>query len=244
VTDTDSCVAAVNAAGSVAAADFGRPTTVVHKKHHFDILTQTDEQAQAAAIDMLRSRHPHDGVTAEEGGVRIDGPRMWYVDPIDGSVNFVSGIDLWCSAVALPEVDRPTAAVYAPSRDELFVADGTRCSLNGGPLDGPRAVGLHEASLAVYLRPYQAVPTPLTRCLHAAGTTRMLGSGTLELAWVAAGRIDGWIQYNVAPWDWHPGATLVRAAGGVAEVLEAGDTQWFVAGSERIVSEMIALVDR
>jgi fructose-1,6-bisphosphatase/inositol monophosphatase family enzyme len=106
---------------------------------------------------------------------------------------------------------------------------------------------LHEVSLATYLHPEtlpdDGVRLPLLSAIRAAATVRMMGSGSIELASVAGGRLGGWVQYDCPDWDWLPGVALVHAAGGATHVTRVGGHRWHVAGSRRIVDEITALLE-
>lgn len=184
----------------------------------------------------------------EEGASANDASRRrWVVDGIDGTFNFLSGIPHWCVAVGLETQSQPTAAaVYDPSADELFLAaPGHPTTVNDAPARVRTGRTLKQAGIATYLREDKSRDreTWLARLVDHTGVVRAGGAGTLELAWVAAGRVDGWAQPNVSAWDWVPGAALVRHAGGVAIVLD-GEPAWHLAGPRELVEELAALVPR
>jgi myo-inositol-1(or 4)-monophosphatase len=174
--------------------------------------------------------------------------RTWFVDPVDGTYNFLSGLPLWCAAVALADENGPLlGAVYHPATDELWLGGREHPTSRDGvaltPLiDRPLA----DVSIASYLHPTtlpdDSIRLPLLRAMQAAATVRMLGSGSIELSYVAAGRLGAWIQIDSLDWDWLPGAALVRAAGGAAEVITAHGHRWHMAGSTQAVAELSLLV--
>jgi fructose-1,6-bisphosphatase/inositol monophosphatase family enzyme len=246
----------VRAAGGLALELRGGPARA--KEGATDVVTEADERAEALLLDILREERPGDGVVGEEGAAVEGGPRRWLLDPVDGTLNYAAGVPVWCAAVVLVDADGPLAcAVHDPVHDELWsAARGEGASLNGAPLrlgpgpdDAPPtsagaaaaagALPLADATVATFVdaRRRDADISRATDALAArVGALRALGCGTLELAWVAAGRLHGWIQPDVAPWDWHPGALLVREAGGVARV--AG--RWHVAAaSESLTAELL-----
>jgi myo-inositol-1(or 4)-monophosphatase len=246
VEDLDLAERAVRAAGAVVLGHAGRPLDVVHKEAPTDVATLADHEAEATAVALLRHERPADGVLGEEGASAL-GERRWIVDALDGTLNFVSGVPGWCSAVALlgPEGPR-VAAVWDPQRDELFsAAAGGGCRLNGRPVRVRERETLADALVSTYVFvPRLGLPgvrAVLSELIAEVGAPRMIGSGTLELAWVAAGRLDGWLQPDPFPWDWWPGALLVREAGGVADALD-GDPAWHVAGSAPLAAQLAALV--
>ncbi|MGH8862173.1 MAG: inositol monophosphatase family protein [Jatrophihabitantaceae bacterium] len=212
-----------------------------------DVVSAADHAAEDLIGSRLAAERPSDGVIGEEGTSRPGG-RIWYVDPVDGTYNFLSGLPIWCSALALADGDDPVlGAVYQPATDELWLGGRAwRTSLNGEPVPHLVDQPLSHVSIASYVHPTtlpdDSVREPLLRVIEGAATVRMLGSGSVELAAVASGRLGAWVQYTSLPWDWLPGAALVRAAGGVAEIVEVHGYDWHLAGSRRTVDEIAALL--
>jgi myo-inositol-1(or 4)-monophosphatase len=237
--DLEVAIAAVRAA--VAAAERARaaPLRVRTKGVAFDVVTEADRAAEQAAADVLRRHRPDDGILGEEG-TDTPGARRWVVDGVDGTVAFASGLTGWCSAVALEDDAGPkAAAVLDPATQELHAAE------RGTPAPTRvRRRRLAEAHVATFLRQDRLVLPGVRgvahRLLDEAGLIRNAGPGSLELAWVAAGRLDGWIQPVVDPWDWLPGALLVTQAGGEARVVTHAGTRWHLAGHARLLDELQA----
>lgn len=196
-----------------------------------DVVTEADTRAEALMLDLLREERPGDGVLGEEGAaVAGGGARRWVLDPVDGTLNFARGLPGWCSAVALLDASGPLAcAVYDPERDELFsAARGEGAACNGAPLAVAPSPPLGSAIVGMFIDARRRDPEVLAvtaAVTSTVGALRALGCGSLELAAVAAGRIDGWLQSDTEPWDWAPGALLVAEAGGVTVV----DGRWHVA---------------
>jgi fructose-1,6-bisphosphatase/inositol monophosphatase family enzyme len=245
----DSALAAtlVREAGLLA-ADMLRDGLRTHRKTSVsDVVSAADHAAENLIGSRLAAERPSDGVIGEEGTSRA-GERIWYVDPVDGTYNFLSGLPLWCSAVALVDGDGPVlGAVYAPVTDELWVGGrARRTSCNDVPVPHLEDRTLSEVSVATYLHPTtlpdDSVREPLAEVVQNAATVRMLGSGSIELASVAAGRLGVYVQYDCLPWDWYPGAALVRAAGGATAVVEASGHRWHIAGSRQVVGEVAVLL--
>ena len=231
MTDVEVAERAARAAAAVAFERREAAVRVHAKEAPTDLVTEVDVAAEAAAVAVIARERPEDGIVGEEGAQR-EGARTWVIDALDGTLNYVLGLRGWCAAVALEGV---ASAVYDPVADELFSAaanEGTR--LNGAPLRVAEAPALHAAAIATYLhqpkRELPGVVATMTRVLERAGSVRMLGSGTLELAYVAAGRLHGWIQPATYAWDWLPGALLVQEAGGTARRTGA-DPYWCVAAA-------------
>ena len=133
------------------------------------------------------------------------------------------------------------------STDELWLGGREhRTTCNGTAVDTSIDRPLHEVSIASYLHP-QTLPddsarVPLLRAIAGAATVRMLGSGSIELASVAGGRLGAFLQMNSLEWDWFPGTALVRAAGGTSEVVTAHGHRWHIAGNAQTVRELVSRV--
>jgi myo-inositol-1(or 4)-monophosphatase len=212
-----------------------------------DVVTEADRRAEAALLDVLRAERPGDSVTGEEGAAVEGGARRWLLDPVDGTLNYASGLPAWCSAVAL--VDREStlaSAVYDPVAEELYSAGrGEGAWLNGARLGLTAAPPLADATVATFVdarRRDAELAAGTAGLLRAVGALRAVGCGSLELAWVAAGRLHAWVQADVAPWDWHPGALLVAEAGGEAGV--AGRWRVAAAGPALAAEALGAVQDR
>jgi fructose-1,6-bisphosphatase/inositol monophosphatase family enzyme len=235
------------AAAALAAAREGG-LEVETKLSAADLVSRADTAAEAAIAELIRAERPDDALLGEEGAsAESASGRRWLVDGIDGTFNFLSGIPHWCVAVGLEEEGEPVAgAVFDPNAGELFAGgEGRPTTLNGAPVRVRTGRALPQASVATYLREDKSRDRAvwLARLTDHGGVIRAGGAGTLELAWIAAGRVDAWAQPNVSDWDWVPGAALVRHAGGVATVLD-GDPAWYLAGSRELVAELEALVPR
>jgi myo-inositol-1(or 4)-monophosphatase len=238
--DAELAARAARAGASAALAVRPDALDVGEKGGAVDLVTAADRAAEAAVASMLSAERPGDGLVGEEGA-RAPGTRTWVVDGLDGTFNFVSGIPQWCTALALAHGDDVlAAAVCDPLRDELFVAArGEGASLGGRALAVRTGRPLSAAAVATFLRADKASGRGemLGSLAEAAGIVRTGGAGTLELAWVAAGRVDAWAQPNVDPWDWLPGRLLVEEAGGVTAVLD-GEPRWHLAGPAALVDEL------
>lgn len=206
-----------------------------------------DREAEAAAVAAIAASRSGDAISGEEGTDRPAAPgsdRRWIVDAVDGTLNFSLGLPAWCSAVVLLDGDAPlAAAVFDPERGELFsAARGEGARRDGAPLRVRDAVPLGQAAISCHWGFGKLAEPGMAAVAHRivdrVGAFRLPGSGTLELAWVAAGRLHGWLQRDPKPWDWLPGALLVAEAGGVATTV--GDAPWALAGSAETVAAMRA----
>lgn len=241
--DHELAVHLAQAAGALAAESFRTAVEVRYKSSPSDVVSDADEQAEALVRSSLARERPDDGMLGEEG-TSTGGERRWLVDAIDGTLNFLKGDPFWCTAIALEDTDGIVAsAVHHVATAETFSAvRGGGAWLNGVRLQR-REVALSYAVLATYLHPGDADNATYRRVLDAVATSRMRGSGSLELAWVAAGRIDVWLQRNVLPWDWAPGSLLVSESGGCAASEVNAEGLWSFAcgaGSQTSLLRLIA----
>jgi myo-inositol-1(or 4)-monophosphatase len=221
VEDLELAIASAQAGAAVVLRHFGQRTKADLKGTN-DPVTHVDRAAEAAIVDLIGAHRPDDTIIAEEGSGASGGSRRWFIDPLDGTVNFVHGIPQVSVSIALYEGDDPLVAVVAdPIRDEVFSAQagrGARC--NESPIEVSDATDLrhtvmatgffydHDRYAAEYTRPVAAV-------LAKVNGVRRFGSAALDLAWTAAGRFDGYWELGVSPWDVAAGILLVREAGGV-----------------------------
>jgi myo-inositol-1(or 4)-monophosphatase len=243
----------VREAGLLAARMLADGLTVEHKTSISDVVSAADRAAEKLISDRLRADRPDDAIVGEEGTSEsgtnaADGSvRTWYVDPVDGTYNFLSGLPIWCAAVAL---DDRLGAVYHPAVDELWVGGVDHpTELNGVAVEPLTDKPLADISIATYLHPSttlhdDTLRRPLVRTIQGAATVRMMGSGSIELASIATGRLGASLQSNSLPWDWLPGAALVRGAGGRAETVDVDGQRWHVAGNRQAVAEIIALLQQ
>jgi myo-inositol-1(or 4)-monophosphatase len=218
--------AVARAAGAVALGYFRSDLEVATKRHASDPVTVADRQAQAAMVPLLRSARPRDGILGEEDGLDVAGERQWLLDPLDGTVAFVCGLPLWSTAVCLrDERGTAVAAVYDPVADEMYSASrNSPTSRNGTRVDAPANRSLREAVVRVWCDPTIAAEAEylpaMGRLATRAGVIQAGGSGSLALAWIAAGRLHGFAELYPArepkDWDWYPGELLIRQAGGSA----------------------------
>jgi myo-inositol-1(or 4)-monophosphatase len=239
--DLGVAVAAVQAAAQAAQQARSGPLNPRAKSVPADLVTEADAVAERAAAHTIAQYRPHDAILGEEGTITQGSGRRWLIDAIDGTVAFASGLPGWCSAVALEDEHGPAvAAVLDAGSGELHTA------VRGRPqrtIRAPRP--LNEAHVATFFRQDRLVLPGVRETAHRlldhAGLVRHAGPGTLELAWVAAGRLDAWIQPNTDPWDWLPGALLVVEAGGVATTVQTG-VRWHIAGPSALVQELAGLL--
>jgi myo-inositol-1(or 4)-monophosphatase len=249
VNDAEVAASLVREAGTLAATMLADGLDTHYKSSVSDVVSAADHAAEELVVRRLTELRPDDGLVGEEGAAR-PGDRTWFIDPVDGTYNFLSGLPYWCSAVGLVDGDGPVlGAVYYPARDELWVGGrDVPTTLNSTPVSTLVDVALDQVSVATYFHPRHLRDEPRVAtwrsAVEAAATVRMLGSASVDLAGVATGRIGVFLQANLHPWDWYPGAALVLGAGGSAEALELGGNRWQVAGNAQSVTETLAALRR
>ena len=184
-----------------------------------DYLTATDGAVELFVREQISKHFPGDAVLGEEGGGAVDGPRLWIVDPIDGTANFARQIPHFCISLGLM-VDSAlqAGAIYAPMSDELFIAQlGKGAWLNGERMRVSAVADLTAASVEIGWSTRIPVQTYLDmagKAAHAGCQVRRAGSGALGLAYVAAGRCEGYAEAHINAWDVAAGLLLVTEAGG------------------------------
>ena len=215
-------IEAVVRAGDLQMAHFGR-TFQIDKKGTIDLVTEVDVAVERMFRALIAERFPDHQILAEEmGGASAvpDGP-CWVFDPIDGTTNYAHGLPIFCASLAL-EIDgvAEVAAIYDPNRKELFTAErGGGAFLNGARLRVSSADQLVDALLVtgfpydVHSRVEQVVGL-FGAFVGQARAVRRLGSAAIDLCWVAAGRMDGFWEADLKPWDVAGGALVVAEAGG------------------------------
>jgi fructose-1,6-bisphosphatase/inositol monophosphatase family enzyme len=245
VDDETLAASLVREAGALAATMLADGLDTEYKTSVSDVVSAADHAAEELVVRRLDEERPADGLVGEEGSAR-PGERTWYIDPVDGTYNFLSGIPYWCSAVGLVDADGPVlGAVFYPALNQLWVGGRNRpTTLNDQPVPAIADVALAEISVATYFHPRRLRDSDQVAswraAVSAAATVRMLGSASIDLAGVASGRLGVFLQANLHPWDWYPGAALVIGAGGVAEVVRHEGNDWQIAGNARAVAETAA----
>lgn len=229
----ETAIAIAHEAGAVVRAAFPRTAlTDVMFKGVVDPVTQTDRAAEALILERLRAAFPAHRILAEESGGdawQAPGPPIWVVDPLDGTNNFAHGFPHVGISLALLADGVPLLGViYDPLRDETFTATaGGGAALNGTPIHVSPVARLADSFLATGF-PYDrrtAVDNNTARLDHflrRSQGVRRAGAATLDLAYVACGRFDGFWEIRLHPWDVAAGVLLVREAGGRATDFAGG----------------------
>ncbi len=214
-------------AGRILAERFGGQRTIAFKQTGIDLVTDADKASEEALISFLRSRHPGHAILAEESGASQGTGLRWIIDPLDGTTNYAHRVPHFSVSVAVDGPDGVLAGVvYDPMLDELFsAARGEGATLNGQPLKASDTTTLEGALLCTGF-PYDVRERPegpvglFNRFVRRAQGIRRTGSAALDLAYVAAGRFDGFFEFSLKPWDVGAGALLVMEAGGSMTLID------------------------
>jgi len=220
-----------------------------------DVVLEADRAAEAEVVRVLHAAYPDEAIVAEEGsgaGVSSAGTVTWYVDPLDGTVNYLYGIPHFAVAIGCEDEHGMLAGVvYDPSRDELFTAvrgGGAWLRSERLAVRGPDSLGnsLIATGFAYVAEARAEQARILNGVLPRVRDIRRFGSAQLDLAWVAAARYDGYWESVDKPWDWKAGALLVQEAGGRVTELEqarAGHPH-VVASAPMIHDDLVAVLRR
>lgn len=243
-------------AGATQMARFGQDIRI-DKKGDIDLVTEIDLAIEREFRAMIAERFPDHEVLGEEFGQSGDRGRVpeycWVFDPIDGTTNYAHGLPIFCSSLAL-EIDGVpvVAAIYDPSRKELFTAErGQGARLNGEPLRVSPADTLIDSLLVTGFH-YDVQKDPgkvielFAAFISRARAVRRLGSAALDLCYVAAGRFDGFWEKKLQPWDVAAGALIVAEAGGQVTAMSgapyASREGSVLATNGRIHAEMLEII--
>jgi myo-inositol-1(or 4)-monophosphatase len=228
-------------------------TGVRSKSTATDLVSEADERAESAIVTAIRRLRPDDALVAEEGSSAPGTSGVsWYVDPLDGTINYIYGIPHWSVSICCADNSGPLAAVvFDPVRDELFNA--TR---GGGARLGDRRLAVSDkrelaSSLVATGFGYDAAQREaqgriLAGVIGEVRDVRRFGSAALDLSWLAAARWDGYFESVDKPWDWMGGAMIVREAGGRVTELTPKDPAFprIVASGAGIHDDLVALLGR
>jgi len=222
-------IEAVVRAGELQMAKFGTNVRV-EKKGAIDLVTEVDLEVERMFRALVAERFPDHDVLAEEIDVASRGARhRWVFDPLDGTTNFAHGVPIFCASLAL-EIDgvATVAAIYDPNREELFTAElGIGSWLNGRRLQVSRNATALESMLVTGF-PYNIHQQAdefvkvFAEVLKHARAIRRLGSAAIDISWVAAGRMDGFWEASLKPWDTRAAVLILEEAGGRVTGMDGG----------------------
>ncbi|MCP5143833.1 MAG: inositol monophosphatase [Gammaproteobacteria bacterium] len=205
-------------------------TVSAELKGRQDFVTKVDRDAEAVIIDTLRTAYPGDAFLGEESGAIGDSERVWIIDPLDGTTNFLHGFPVYAVSIALAERGiLQQAVVYDPNRDELFTATrGSGAQLNNRKI---RVSGQRKLERALLGTGFPVRDEKLFRnylgsfnrlSLETSGIRRA-GSAAIDLSYVACGRLDGFWEFGLSSWDIAAGVLLIQEAGGIVTTPQGKD---------------------
>ena len=250
----NTAVKAARRAGSVInRATRNLDVLTVRTKSAHDFVSEVDQDAERAIVETLRGAYPEHAILAEEGGATGRSEYVWLVDPLDGTTNFLHGFPHYAVSIALMHRGVLTQAViYDPNRNDLFTASrGRGAFLNEQRIRVSRRIRLSDALVGTgfpfrqfaHVDAYLAI---LREVMQKAPGVRRAGAAALDLAYVAAGRLDAFWEFGLEPWDIAAGALLVIEAGGLVGDLEGNDGYMesgnLITGTPKVFAQMVQLV--
>ena len=226
-------------------------------KQQSDFVTEVDKAAEAAIIDVLREAYPDYGILAEESGLTAGegagSEYQWIIDPLDGTTNFIHGFPQYAVSIALAHKGQLNqAVVYDTTRNEMFTASkGGGAFLNERRIRVTKCLKLEDSLLGTgfpfrvfdHVDAYLGIFKELTQ--RTSGIRRT-GAASLDLAYVASGRLDGFWEFGLSPWDMAAGCLLISEAGGLVGDLSGGESYMktgnLVAGTPKIFSQLLQII--
>ena len=225
----------------------------VSAKRDKDFVTEVDKAAEEAILGVLKEAYPDHAILAEESGASGESDYVWIIDPLDGTTNFIHGFPQY--AVSIAQTHKGVlqhAVVYDPTRNELFTASkGAGAYLNDRRIRVSKRVKLNEVLIGTgfpfrYFEHVDAYLGIFRDMMHKTAGVRRPGAAALDLAWVAAGRIDGFWELGLSPWDMAGGALLITEAGGLIGDLsgESGymNTGNIVGGNPKVFAQLLQII--
>ena len=228
-------------------------TIKVSEKARNDLVTNVDRSCEQAIIKIIRQHYPEHGILAEESGREKGNDYLWVIDPLDGTVNFIHGLPHFAVSIAIHYQDKfQHAVVYDPVHKELFTAtNGKGARLNDQPISVSKTKQLQGSALCTGF--------PFKQLKHLKDYTRMFetflpyavgirryGAAALDLAYVACGRLDGFWEFGIYPWDMGAGVLLIKEAGGVITNFDGQEKyltqEHIVAGNPEIHQAMLEII--
>lgn len=247
-------VRAARRAGEVIVRSLNRlESLTIASKGRNDFVTEVDQAAEQEIIGTIRRHYPQHAFLAEESGSSGESDTVWIIDPLDGTTNFVHGFPVFAVSIACQIKGRlEHAVVYDPMRGELFTASrGAGAQLDNRRVRVSKARTLEGSLVGTgfpyranlrYLDPYMAMLRAVTE--HAAGVRRP-GAAALDLAYVAAGRVDAFWEIGLSPWDTAAGTLLIQEAGGRIGTLTGAEYRQgghIVAGTPKVYAALLELL--
>jgi myo-inositol-1(or 4)-monophosphatase len=222
---------AAHIAGDILRQELHKVATIpITRKARHDYVSEIDKASEAQIVREIKRYHPDHAFLCEEGGEQGEGDFVWIIDPLDGTSNYLHGMPHFAISIAMQEKGRTKiAVVYDPMRDEMFTASkGGGAHLNNTRIRVSARTTLDNAIVATsfpfrqrgMMGTYTGIFSDVYKKIE---DIRRYGAASLDLAWVAAGRMDAYFEIGLKPWDVAAGALLVREAGGVVSDFEGSD---------------------
>lgn len=244
-------IRAARTAGSVIVRQLDRIDSLeVKEKSRNDFVSEVDKRAEEIIIDTIHKAYPDHGILAEESGSQSGNEFVWIIDPLDGTTNFLHGFPQFAVSIAVQRKSRiEHGVVFDPLRQELFTASrGEGAQLDNRKIRVSRRSDLGAALLGTGF-PFRNMATldrfldSLRAFIPRSAGVRRAGSAALDLAYVAAGRLDGFWEFGLSPWDMAAGALIIREAGGMVTDADGGDgfldSGNIVAGNPQVLKAML-----
>ncbi|MFZ4538315.1 inositol monophosphatase family protein [Propionivibrio sp.] len=230
----------------------------ISTKQQNDYVTEVDKAAEAAIIQVLREAYPDYGILAEESGQTVGegegSDYQWIIDPLDGTTNFIHGFPQYAVSIGLTYKGQLNQAlVYDTTRNEMFTASkGGGAFLNERRIRVTKCLKLEDALLGTGF-PYRvfehsdAYMKIFKEFTQRTSGMRRPGAASLDLAYVACGRLDGFWEFGLAPWDIAAGCLLITEAGGLVSDLSGGESYMktgnLIAGTPKIFAQILQVID-
>lgn len=226
----------------------------VRSKARNDFVSQVDEAAEELIIQTIHEYYPDHAILGEESGQQGSGDVVWIIDPLDGTTNFLHGLPVYCVSIAVQVKGRMEAGVvYDPNRQELFTARrGAGAQLDGRRIRVDRNKVLEGALIGTGF-PYREnarwldqYMLQLRAVMEVASDVRRPGAAALDLSYLACGRLDGFWEFGLQPWDTAAGSLILREAGGmISSMTDDGDfmeTGNIIAGPPKVHAALVKLL--
>ncbi|TDR78308.1 inositol monophosphatase family protein [Paludibacterium purpuratum] len=247
--------AARRAGNVIQRASMNIDTIRVERKKHNDFVSEVDRAAEETIIETILEAYPKHAILAEESGAKGVGQAEyeWIIDPIDGTTNFIHGHTQYAVSIALAHKGQiQQGVVYDPNRNDLFTASrGVGAFLNDRRIRVSKRTSLNECVIATgfpvvdqsYIDTYLAM---LKDVIGRTAGVRREGAAALDLCNVACGRVEGFWEFNLKPWDIAAGSLIIQEAGGIVTDMR-GEQEWFesgdiVAGSPKVLAQLLHIL--